>query len=143
MCKAQANSYKTAIVRKKPSRPSQYLNDAGLIRGEVLDFGCGRGFDADHFSWQKYDPHFFPDYPKGMFDTVVCNFVLNTLPKVYERNLLFEIGYFLKLGGKAYITVRRDVKQHGFTASGSFQRNVELKLPVIHETSEFCIYELK
>jgi hypothetical protein len=30
----------------------------GLVRGRVLDCGCGHGFDADHFGWDAYDPFY-------------------------------------------------------------------------------------
>jgi hypothetical protein len=44
--------------------------------------------------------------------------------------------------GKAYLTVRRDVKQDGATSRG-YQRNVLLDLPIVKEKkNNYCIYKL-
>ena len=44
----------TAVRRTKPSRAAAYLAEHDLARGRVLDYGCGFGFDADHFGWDGY-----------------------------------------------------------------------------------------
>ena len=65
--KMRINAYKTAITRKKPSLPMRWLAKEGLIpsRIDTLDYGCGKGFDADYFGMDKYDPHFFPNTELG------------------------------------------------------------------------------
>lgn len=142
MNQAVVNSHKTAIVRHNLSRPIRSLQREGLIKGNVLDFGCGRGYDADTLGFSKYDPHFFPTMPEGKFDVVVCNFVVNTLPKESEETLFTEILSKVVDGGKAFVSVRRDVEVEGFTTKGTYQRNVFLPFKLITENSEFAIYEL-
>ena len=34
---------KTAIIRNKLSKPMQILREKKLLRGSVLDYGCGHG----------------------------------------------------------------------------------------------------
>ena len=131
----------TAISRKKISVPTQYLLDKKLITGKVLDFGCGRGFDAITNKWHKYDPNFFPTFPKGKFDTIICNYVLNVLPKRYEQKILGQTSSLLKKTGVAYITVRRDKGTNaGYTSRGTFQRLVKLPFKSIRKTSTYEIY---
>jgi hypothetical protein len=80
-------AHKTAITRKKLSKPARYLKDNELLRGRVLDYGCGRGGDTERIGCEGYDPHFRPEQPVGKFDTIMCNFVLNVIesPKAIER----------------------------------------------------------
>jgi len=66
-------SYLTAIKRKKLSAPMAWLKQKGLLKKGFLDYGCGRGSDADLIAdpscmVSKYDPHYFPVKPKGKFD---------------------------------------------------------------------------
>jgi len=142
---ATKNSWRTAIGRNKISKPTRFLlSQCGwlnLIHHRILDFGCGRGTDADQLGFEKYDPHFFPTKPTGQFDVVLCHFVLNVLPKKHEKKLLKEIHSYLKPGGEAYITVRRNVKRQGFTSKGTYQRNVVLTgLSSVYKDSEIEIY---
>lgn len=57
-------SWRTAIRRKDISLPTKFLVKENLIKGMVLDYGCGYGFDADSLGFEKYDPRFFPQIPK-------------------------------------------------------------------------------
>ena len=41
-------SHKTAIARSGPSAPLLTLEKMGLINGEVLDYGCGKGADEKY-----------------------------------------------------------------------------------------------
>lgn len=142
MTRAERNSWKTAIVRTKLSAPVRYLREHRLIKGYVLDYGCGRGFDAIYLGWDKYDPHYYPDELDKMYDTVVCSYVLNTLPKSREQDVLDKVHNCLYLNGHAYITVRRNVKKPGYTKLGTYQRDVRLDLPVVTENADFCIYDM-
>ena len=146
MSKDSENSHKTAIGRKKPSAPARWLAIRGYAQGRILDYGCGRGFDADWYHWDKYDPYYFPKVPHdngyNVYDTIMCAYVLNTLTKPWETLVLTYIKWLLAPGGKAYITIRRNVKKVGYTSKGTYQRNVKLRLPIIHETSDYCIYVL-
>jgi len=132
----------TAITRNKLSVPMRLLNKNNLLVGDMLDFGCGKGFDADQLGMDKYDPHYSPEYPTKKYDTITCNYVLNVVKEDMEETIINEIKNLLKENGTAYITVRRDVKENGFTKKGTYQRNVILNLPILKETSTYCIYKL-
>lgn len=82
----------TAISRKSPSAPMMYLAKMGLLKGKMLDYGCGRGYDADAFGMAKYDPFWFKcdDFCAGEFDTITCNYVLNVIEDFKERKALVE-----------------------------------------------------
>lgn len=137
-------AHMTAISRTKPSKPMQILEEKGLLKGKLLDYGCGKGFDAKHYSMDKYDPGFFPKLPRKKYHTLTCNYVLNVILPEKEQEILDSIKSKLRIGGVAYISVRRDIKKEGYTNKGTYQRNVILDLPVLHqETNKFCIYILK
>ena len=136
-------SHCTAISRKKPSVPMRHLAKLGLLEnGQRLDYGCGRGFDADFFHMDRYDPHYSPRKPTKKYDTISCNYVLNVVSQFDGDNILEEIKGLLQPSGFAYITVRRDIKKEGFTSKGTYQRNVILDLPILKETKTYCIYEM-
>ena len=78
----------TAVKRDKPSQAAQILVGHGLVRGRVLDFGCGFGFDADRFGWESYDPFYRPKEPEGVYDTIICTLVLNALSRNNRCELL-------------------------------------------------------
>ena len=135
----------TAIKRNKLSAPMCWLVNQGLIQGwEILDYGCGRGFDADQLQMHKYDPHYFNDESLlgKTYDLIVCNYVLNVVSEPVAQHIMDKIESMLKAGGRAFITVRCDVKVEGFTSKGTYQRNPVLNLPVVHKTASFCIYQL-
>ena len=112
------------------------LDKEGLLDGRILDYGCGRGFDAGELGLEAYDPYFFPDMPKGKFDTITCNYVLNVVSEEIEAWILHDIEERLTSNGVAYITVRRDLNGQEPT-----QRIVKLDLPIVEENAGFCIYE--
>jgi hypothetical protein len=126
--------HKTAIRRNKLSKPMEYLLTKGLLIGRVLDYGCGHGEDADHIGADKYDPHWFPKKPVGLYDTITCHYVLNVVPEASD--ILKDIRSLLIPGGKAYVTVRRDL-----TRDTNTQRIVRLDLPVLVEKKgAFCMF---
>ncbi len=107
------NSFLTAKQRDKVSFPTNALFKKNKIRGRILDFGCGFGKDVDFLKSKKlevqgYDPHFLPKQPKGKFDTIICNYVLNVLLWEEQLNVLMLVSELLKPNGKAYFSVRRD-----------------------------------
>lgn len=147
MTRDVANSHKTAIGRTKPSAPARLLVSQGLIKGldygYVLDYGCGRGFDASYYGWERYDPYYCPDLRIFRdYDTILCSYVLNTLHKREEAKILTHIQDLLASDGVAYITVRRNLKKSGFTNKGTYQRIVRLNLPIVEENSDYCIYRM-
>jgi ubiquinone/menaquinone biosynthesis C-methylase UbiE len=137
------NAYKTAISRSKPSSPMRNLALAGKLYGRMLDYGCGKGFDADYYNMTKYDTHYQPTFPEGEFDVITCNYVLNVIQGLMERmEVIANIYRLLAPTGKAYITVRRDVEGEVITKKGTFQKDIYLNLPILWENSNFCTYVL-
>lgn len=128
----------TAIRRNTPSAPARWLRERGLILGRVLDYGCGRGRDADELGCDRYDPHWAPTEPVGPYDTVLCTYVLNVVPAEDEDAIVGRIKTLLSPGGRAYVAVRRDLREWG-----EGQRLVVLPEPVLHEDSRFCLYVLR
>jgi len=124
--------------------PATRLSAAGLLQGRCLDYGCGRGFDADYFGIEGYDPYYRKQYPEGKFETILCIYVLNVLQDESERiGVLQSILSLLEPGGSAYITVRRDIKRPGVTSRGTYQGLIELALPILHKTSSYITYILR
>lgn len=137
-------SHLTAKSRVSPSKPMQILNDKKLLIGRMLDYGCGRGFDAKHFEMESYDIYYNPTMPTGKFNTITCNYVLNVIDNNETiKEILSKLKGLLKKDGTCYITVRRDVLVDGFTSKGTFQRNIKLELPILKENKLYCIYILK
>lgn len=146
-------SYKTAIARKGASAPVQWLVSKGLLKGRVLDYGCGKG-DICKFTdipnAEQWDPNWHPQRPAGLFDTVYNGFVMNVMPEPQRMRVLHDIWRYLKPGGTAYIAIRRDVKSQlgteGKTKSGSEQYDAEppLRLPIIHHVpGKYVIHMLR
>ncbi|MEO8399692.1 MAG: methyltransferase domain-containing protein [Ignavibacteriaceae bacterium] len=117
--KDNPNSHLTVKERKFPSLPLRFLLENSLLNGNILDYGCGLGKDLEHlkklnFNTVGYDPYYFPNYPQKKFDTIICFYVLNVLLPDEQSHVLMSLSELLKLGGKAYFAVRRDIKGTGF-----------------------------
>ena len=137
-------SYKTAIARSKPSAPTQFLKTNGDIKGRTLDYGCGRGKDVQFLNCEGYDPHYQPIEPTGQYDTILCQYVLNTIPhQKVRKQVLNRIEDLLAPDGCAYITVRRGKGLDGWTRIGTWQGKIELSLPICYRTSGYVIYRLQ
>jgi len=139
-----SKAHLTAIARKSPSAPMKWLAANDRIVGRALDYGCGRGYDADAYGMESYDPHYQPFLPVGPFETVTCNYVLNVVETVVGRlQVLQAIQYNLTPTGKAYITVRNDKRAlRGTTSKGTWQGHIILKLPVVRSVAGYVTYEL-
>ena len=126
---------RTAIHRKKPSSPMVWLSEHGMLRGRMLDYGCGHGFDAEHFKMEAYDPHLGPGLPYGTFDTITCVYVLNVLPPKRRKEVVDKVKSLLRQDGRAYFVVRRDK----LTTKGQYK--VFVNLPVAYSRGgAFDIY---
>ena len=140
-------AYKTAISRKAPSAPMKWLDANGKLLGKKLDYGCGKGYDAETFGMEKYDPHFFKcdDFCAGEFDTITSNFVLNVIADEKERQFVLDsIIHWLKPDGHAYVTIRADKdKLKGYTSKGTFQTYVTMPSDwkLLHKGSGYETYE--
>ena len=146
-------SHLTAIERENISFPAKYLLKNELLKGDILDFGCGFGKDVETltkkgFTITGYDPHYFPTYPQEKFDTICCFYVLNVLFKDSQEAVIMAISQLLKPKGKAYFAVRRDLKTVGFRKhyihkKNTYQCLVNLPFKSIY-LDEFCeIYEYR
>lgn len=145
------NAHLTAKERKWTSYPTKQLWQRGLIRGRVLDFGCGLGADVtflqkNNMDITGYDPCYAPTYPTGKYDTILCNYVLNVLFPEEQAHVLMAISELLKPTGSAYFTVRRDVAHSGFRVHAKhrcrvYQCKVALPYPSILKASHCEIYK--
>jgi len=144
-------SHLTVKERNWPSFPTKKLLLDGLIKGNVLDFGCGTGVDVAFlrtkgFDVTGFDPHYAPDYPNQRFDTILCHYVLNVLLPEEQVQVLMAVSELLKPTGKAYFTVRRDIKQAGFRNHTQYdqkvyQCNVILPFKSIVQAEHCEVYE--
>ncbi|AFZ30135.1 histidine triad (HIT) protein [Gloeocapsa sp. PCC 7428] len=156
----QKNKYShlTAIERTYLSFPAKFLLNNNLLKGKILDFGCGFGNDVKllrqkGFDITGYDSYYFPNYPQEKFDTILCFYVLNVLFPEEQANILMEVSHLLKPGGKAYYAVRRDLKKEGFREhyvhkKQTYQCIVKLPFKSINldescEIYEYCHYNLQ
>jgi diadenosine tetraphosphate (Ap4A) HIT family hydrolase len=144
-------SHLTAIERIYLSFPAQFLLANNQLQGKVLDFGCGFGNDVKLLQQKGlditgYDPYYFPHYPNGKFDTIICFYVLNVLFPEEQANVIMDVSHFLKPGGKAYYAVRRDIKKEGFREhyihkKPTYQCIVKLPFKSIYLNDNCEIYE--
>lgn len=139
--------YKTALPRKRPSVPMLWLYKHGYLYPKAiltknLDYGCGKGRDAEYFGADKYDPHYFPVKPTRKYDVITCNYVLNVVEPNSVKSIVKNILNLLAKDGTAFIAVRRDLPKEGKKGRGCFQHYVELPFSLVHETPSFAIYQL-
>jgi ATP adenylyltransferase len=147
------NSHMTVKERSSASYPIRQLLAAGLIRGRVLDFGCGLGADVAYLRDRGhevvgYDPHYKPSEPEGKFDTVLCTYVLNVLLPEEQTHVLMAVSECLKPVGRAYFSVRRDIRRNGFrlhmmNRALVYQCNVVLPYKSVLSVSHCEIYEYR
>ena len=143
--------YLTAIKRTNLSVPTRFLKDNNLLKGRILDFGCGYGFDTDELHRQGYnitgyDYYYRPDFPEGKFDTIICNYVLNVLEPYAQAEVMMNVTNLLKPDGTAYFAVRRDLKEEGFRLHAihrqyTYQCNVKLPFKSLECNSSYELYQ--
>jgi len=139
----------TAIVRKEMSRPTRLGFEYGIIRGKVLDYGCGVGTDVRKLLEQGIDAYCYEPYahvprlwkyleelarkgrlyvsteelPDNSFDTILLNYVLNVIPDPAEREkVLRDVYRLLKPGGCAIIAVRSKYEIEREARRGGWER---------------------
>lgn len=93
--------HKTAIVRRRLSKPVQLLLDDNLLKEEFsfFDFGCGRGEDIQYlgklkFSAGGFDP-FYSESEIIPSSIVNLGYVLNVIEDPTERKEILEKAYSL------------------------------------------------
>lgn len=159
--KAQGEAYRTQIARGSLSVPLKILESKGAFAklpngGRVLDYGCGRCSEIDILREKfpdlyitGYEVHAkqrpeFAVWPKGKFDMIYCNYVLNVISDRGVRyDVIEKIRSLLKPNGKAYISVRDDKKDlNGVVErTGQWQGKINLKLPLVYKkTNSFTMY---
>ena len=112
----------TAITRKVLSAPiSAYLADHAPV-GRTLYHGVGRDIiGASALGAEKYDPyHTDPEIrkaPNGVFDEIHSHYTLNVVSKSQGYEILSHIYGLLRVGGRAVISVRRDLTSAGLTSA--------------------------
>ncbi len=141
------HSHCTAKERDKLSFPAKIVSERNSLIGDILDFGCGLGSDVKYLHEQGYqitgyDPHYFPEYPKRKFDTIICFYVLNVLLPTEQARVLMEVSRLLKPGGTAFFAVRRDLTREGYRMHRvhevpTYQTNVKLAYPSFF-ANDFC-----
>lgn len=147
------NSHLTLKERQVPSYPTRHLLSSGMVRGKVLDFGCGNGVDVNFlrekgFDVTGYDPYYVPEAPSSQFDTIICNYVLNVLLPEEQVQVLMAVSELLNPTGRAYFAVRRDIQKNGFRIHAKhgkevYQCNVLLPYKSIFKTENCEIYEYR
>ena len=125
-------SYKTAMSRKGLSLPAQLFKP--YLIGDCLDFGCGRGTDAEILGMDRFDSHFFPERLVRKYDVITMIYVLNVTK--YPEEVLKIAKAYLKPAGLLMVACRTlgEIKRqarisgwepygHGWiTNSGTYQR---------------------
>ena len=134
------------MKRNKPSAPAKWIHDnIGFDHHNTLDYGCGRGFDANHYNIVGWDPTFDWTLNEDLrYDTILCTYVLNTIPSYQDRAaVIAHIKSILTPSGVAYITVRNDKRNlNGWTSRNTYQTLVNLNLPIVRKVSGYTIYQL-
>lgn len=151
MNKYKNHPYLTAIERDRISAPTRWLLRNNLLKGKILDFGCGYGFDTDSlkkdgFDIDGYDNYYRNQYPDRKYDIIICQYVLNVLEQNEQAQVLMQVSELLKPTGKAYFTVRRDLSTEGFRLhvkhkKYTYQSNVILPFESIFVSDSFEIYQ--
>jgi diadenosine tetraphosphate (Ap4A) HIT family hydrolase len=144
-------SYLTAKERDSLSFPAKFVLNRDLLKGDVLDFGCGFGKDVELLNLKGiniagYDKHYFPDYPDKKFDTIICFYVLNVLLPEEQTTVLMELSRLIKPSGRIYFALRRDLRYEGFRnhkihQKPTYQCNVKLPYKSIFKNENCEIYE--
>lgn len=136
-----SKAHLTAIKRKTLSAPAKFLVDNEHLKGSVLDYGCGRGDDAQRLEIDSYDPHYQSVLPSKKYDTILCTYVLNVLPANQWRQVIEDMLEYLESDGSIYITVRNDARSlKGITSRDTYQTLVDLPYPVLRTNSTYCTY---
>ena len=132
-----------AVNRRTVSFGAEWLVNRSLVPGRVLDYGCGFGFDADHFDWEGFDPYYRQREPEGKFDTIICNHVLNMLTRSSRQQAIDRIQDLLIETGVAWLIVPRNIPRMGKLAVRKrIQNFVQLDLASVYADEKLEIYRI-
>ena len=113
--------YATAMARLGPSVPVVSLKGLGYLGKcesypeapelRILDYGCGRGEDAEYLGADRWDPHW---HPQGLdrrlrWDRVLLTYVLNVLGPAERASALLKAWRLVSTGGWLLVSIRGDV----------------------------------
>jgi len=133
-----------APARAALSKTARVLLELQLIRGRVLDYGCGHGFDANNLGWDAFDPYYRPRLFRGPYDTIVVNHVINILTRDSRAKLYAQVDALLTVGGAAYLSTSRNIPTIGKAGVRQrLQNYIVLTLASVYADDEEEIYELK
>jgi len=115
---SECKPHKTAMSRVRPSPFARTVVDVLVPRlgiTSVLDHGCGRGSDVDHYRAAGLDADGWDPHPgfgwnakhDRRYDLVANIFVLNVLPDPWQRiQALQHAAQFVRPGGCLFIVTR-------------------------------------
>lgn len=161
---------KTAIKRKRLSKPMQILLNKNLLEGSILDYGCGYGEDVEILQSQgmsiegydKFNITYKNEYKiNNKYNTITINYVFNVIPNLEEHKALLK--KIKSISDNIYICVRSDKKairpawkynqeNKGYwTTNNSFQRFYNEKMidelfgevEYISNTNSLRLFKLK
>ena len=133
-----------AVRRGTKSFGAEWLVNKNFVHGRVLDYGCGFGFDADHYGWEAFDPYYRQGEPVGQFDTIICNHVLNMLTRTSRHQALDRIQDLLRESGVAWLIVPRNIPRTGKVAMRKrIQNYVRFNLPSVYADEKLEIYRMR
>ena len=148
MSKLRVNKTKVlrggAMKRTNPSKAAEILVNLDVLGTNVLDYGCGYGFDAAHYGWSSYDPYYNDIEITETYENVVCINVLNVVSSKIRKEIIENIKSHLTETGIAYLYIPRNVPIKG--KFSGFERRpqnyVVLSLKSIYKDNNGEIYEL-
>jgi len=137
-------SEKSAISRSVLSAPARYIEKHHFWDEQtaILDYGCGKGADANHLDTARYDPFYFPNPTSSKYYIILCTYVLNVVDEPTQVNILKDIQNLLYPGGIAFISIRRDIPKGVTEIKGKeySQRYVTLDATTYHKTNNYETY---
>lgn len=101
--------YGGVTAMQRSSVPFDHWTEAGYLKGDVLDFGCGH----DDYGFERYDAFTRPETRLLLrsWDVIMCNYVLSVQPADHlVIQIAALINRMLKQEGVALFAVRKDIK---------------------------------
>lgn len=132
LTRSEYQPHKTAMSRVRPSPFAHTVVDVlvpNLGITSVLDHGCGRGSDVDHYraaglhadGWDPHPGFGWTTKHDREYDLVANIFVLNVLPDPWQRiQALQHAAQFMRPGGFLFVVTRSPADIDPRAASGNW-----------------------